>query len=248
MKNLRFLVLLSLLSIGCGKEEKLVFEQQTFQGENCLGCPEISVSIPVALDNRKISRTLNGALTEEVVSLLTYAEDKQPENIPEAVSSFRQGFEKLQDEFPDETAPWEASIEASVTFENKDMISIGLISYIFTGGAHGYGATRFLNFEKKSGQELDIIDLFKNHKKFVDFAEIQFRSQQNISPDQAINSTGFMFERNEFYLPENIGFTENGLKLLYNPYEVASYADGTIELLLPYNDVKKFMDVKIKSN
>lgn len=188
---------------------------------------------------------VNDALKEEVISLLTFDEDEQPEDIPEAVSSFRKGFEKLQEEFPDETAPWEARIEARVSFENRGLISIALDSYIFTGGAHGYGATRFLNFEKKSGQELDNSQLFNNHRKFAEFAEIQFRSQQNIPKDQAINSTGFMFERNEFYLPENIGFTEKGLKLLYNPYEVASYADGAIGLLLPYKDIRKFLVLKI---
>lgn len=245
MKSFRHLFLLMLLCAGCGKEEKLVFEDRIYQGENCSECPEIIVKVPLALDKRKISETVNYALKEEVVSLLTFDEDQQPEDIPEAVASFRKGFEMLQLEFPDETVPWEANIEAIVTFENKDLLSIGLNSYIFTGGAHGYGATRFLNFKKKSGQEVDNSELFKNHKKFVEFAETQFRIQQNIPPDQPINSTGFMFEQNEFYLPENIGFAENGLKLLYNPYEVASYADGTIELLLPYKDIEKYINVKL---
>ncbi|MEN8800234.1 MAG: DUF3298 domain-containing protein [Flavobacteriaceae bacterium] len=245
MKSFRYVFLLMLLCAGCGKEEKLVFEDRIYQGENCSECPEIIVKVPLALDKRKISETVNYALKEEVVSLLTFDEDQQPEDIPEAVASFRKGFEMLQLEFPDETVPWEANIEALVTFENKELLSIGLNSYIFTGGAHGYGATRFLNFKKKSGQEVDNSELFKNHKKFVEFAETQFRIQQNIPPDQPINSTGFMFERNEFYLPENIGFAENGLKLLYNPYEVASYADGTIELLLPYKDIEKYINVKL---
>ncbi len=245
MKNFFYLFLLFLLSAGCGKEEKLVFEERLYQSENCSACPEILVKVPVALDKRKISETVNNTLKEEVISLLAFEEDQQPEDIPEAVASFRKGFEKLQHEFPDETVPWEANIEARVSFENKDLLSIGLTSYIFTGGAHGYGATRFLNFKKKSGQEFDNFELFDNHKKFVDFAETQFRVQQNIPPDQPINSTGFMFEGNEFYLPENIGFSENGLKLLYNPYEVASYADGTIELLLPYAELTRFLKLKI---
>ena len=46
-----------------------------------------------------------------------------------------------------------------------------------------------------------------------------------------------MFEEDRFSLPENLGFTPGGLELLYNPYEVASYADGPISLVLPiYSD------------
>lgn len=245
MKSFRYLLLIFLLSAGCGKEEKMVFEKRIYEGENCSGCPEIKIELPIALDTRKISETVNDALKEEVISLLAYDQDQPPADIPEAVTSFKKGFEKLQNEFPDETVPWEADIEARVSFENEELLTIGLNSYIFTGGAHGYGSTRYLNFHKKSGRELDNSELFRNHKRFAEFAEDQFRSQQGIFPDRPINSTGFMFERNEFYLPENIGFTENGLKLLYNPYEVASYADGTIELLLPYNDVKRFLKLKI---
>jgi hypothetical protein len=56
-----------------------------------------------------------------------------------------------------------------------------------------------------------------------------------------------MFEKDHFYLPENIGFTEKGIKLLYNQYEVASYADGPIELTLPYKDIRKFLSGNIKT-
>ena len=245
MKNFQYLLLLFLLSISCGKQENMVFEQNEYKSENCSDCPEIRVKIPLALDKRKISQTVNNALREEVISLLSYDEDQQPGDIPEAVSSFKKGFEKLQDEFPDDTAPWEANIDAIVSFENKELLSISLNSYIFTGGAHGYGSTRFLNFNKATGQELDRSELFKNQKKFIEYAEDRFRRQEEIMADQSINSTGFMFDRNEFYLPENIGFTEKGLKLLYNPYEVASYADGTVEILLPYREIRKYLKLKI---
>ena len=147
--------------------------------------------------------------------------------------------------FPDESIPWEAKIDAEVAYENNDLITIMLNSYIFTGGAHGYGSTRFLNFEKKSGLELGRKDLFKNQGDFVDFAEERFRMQEKIPNDQSINSTGLMFELDEFYLPENIGFTQSGLKLLYNPYEVASYADGTIEMTIPYGEVEKFLAIQL---
>jgi hypothetical protein len=241
MKKINYLVLAVMLAAGCGKEEKLAFEEQVYTSEPCSDCPEISVQIPQALDNRKVSKSVNNALIEEVISLLAYDEEEEVNDINAALLSFKNGFRKLQDEFPDETIPWEANINAEITYENKDLLSIGLTSYIFTGGAHGYGSTRFLNFEKGSGRELESKDLFKNRKKFIEFAESQFRIQQNIPPDNAINSTGFMFEQNEFYLPENIGFTETGLKLLYNPYEVASYADGAIELTIPYKEIRRYL-------
>ena len=56
-----------------------------------------------------------------------------------------------------------------------------------------------------------------------------------------------MFDGETFYLPENIGFTQEGIQLLYNQYEVASYADGPIVLTLSYKEVKDYLTVKIKA-
>ena len=244
MKN-KLLILFSLiLLIRCGKEEKLVFEDISYTNNNCTQCPEISIDIPQALDNRKISNTINSSIREEVISLLSYEEDVEIADIPGAISSFNNSYSNLLKMFPDELIPWEAMIEAQIAYENNELITIRLDSYIFTGGAHGYGSTRFLNFEKQSGLELARKDLFKNHRDFVDFAEERFRKQEKIPGDQSINSTGLMFELDEFYLPENIGFTESGLQLLYNPYEVASYADGTIEMTIPYDELENYMAVR----
>ena len=106
---------------------------------------------------------------------------------------------------------------------------------------------KFLNFSKKKAKEIDDWELFKDKDRFEQYPETQFRIQQNIPADQPINSTGFMFEEDHFYLPENIGFTNKGLKLLYNQYEVASYADGPIELTLPYKEIQKFLSGNIKT-
>ncbi|NNE76731.1 MAG: DUF3298 domain-containing protein, partial [Pricia sp.] len=110
-----------------------------------------------------------------------------------------------------------------------------------------YSSKRFLNFDKRKGRELENWQLFRNREDFQLFAERKFRNQEDIPLQGPINSTGFMFEKDSFYLPENIGFTKEGVKLLYNPYEVASYADGPIILTLPFKEVAPFLVTKTKS-
>lgn len=88
-------------------------------------------------------------------------------------------------------------------------------------------------------------DLFINSMEFQEYAEGKFRDQENIPGTESINSTGFMFENDTFYLPQNIGFTKNGLQLIYERYEVASYADGPIVLTLPYPEINSFLRLKI---
>lgn len=247
MKPSFSLFVLFLLLFGCNNEDKLTFESYQVETEACDNCVKVIINLPKALDKSKLAQTVNTALVEEVISLLHFDDESEVSDIDTAIESYKLGFKKLQEKYEDETTPWEAKIYSEITFENTEILTISVDAFIFTGGAHGYTSKRFLNFDKKKGTELDNLDLFKNTKDFRDFVEKIFREKESIPKDKSINYTGFMFEQDSFYLPENIGFTEKGLKLLYNPYEVASYADGTIELVLPHSDVKKYLAKKPKS-
>ncbi len=247
MKSILQYFLVFLLLVGCQNESKLTFEPHTFKSKTCTECPEVSITIPKALGQVKISKTINTALEEELISLLSFDDELEVISMEDALKSFKNGYLELQEQYDDEPTNWEAKIKGSISYEDANFITIILDSYLFTGGAHGYTSKRFLNFDKKKGIELENDELFKNTEDFREFAEEMFRRKEKIPEDKSINHTGFMFEQDSFYLPENIGFTEKGIKLLYNPYEVASYADGAIELVLPHSEIKKYLAKKPKS-
>ena len=46
-----------------------------------------------------------------------------------------------------------------------------------------------------------------------------------------------------FQLPANLGFDKNGIILLYNNYEIASYAQGITKFTIPYEEAKAFLKV-----
>jgi hypothetical protein len=53
-----------------------------------------------------------------------------------------------------------------------------------------------------------------------------------------------MFKKGKLHLPENICFTNTGLLLYYNIYEIASYADGARKLVLLCTEGEKFLNAK----
>lgn len=246
MKPPIYFLLCLLLLVGCNREHKLSFESITYSEKECPSCPEVYIEVPKALERTHLSNIINTVLEEELIALLVFDDDIEASSISEAVESFKNGFEELKKLYPDETTEWEAKIDGAVTFEDKNILTIALKSYLFTGGAHGYSSKKFLNFDKRKGKEFENRELFKDTDHFEHFAEAKFRIQEGVPKDDPINSTGFMFEEDKFHLPENIGYTENGLTLLYNQYEVASYADGVIELTLPYIEVKNYLSRKMK--
>ncbi|MCK0161382.1 DUF3298 and DUF4163 domain-containing protein [Allomuricauda sp. F6463D] len=235
---------LSLLT-GCQTENKLTFEPTQLIGENCEGCPLIEINIPTALDDSAVSEAINRSVQEEIISILSFTEDETIDNVDKALQSFTSSYKELKAKFSDEV-PWEATIDGEIVYEDENIITLLLNSYSFTGGAHGYASTSFLNFDKRQGEELENWELFDDMDGFEDFAETKFRIQEKIPQDENINATGFMFEGDSFFLSQNMGYTKEGLQLIYNQYEVASYADGPIVLLLPYNEINLYLKRKAK--
>lgn len=244
MKPIYTLFLLLIVISSCKNDSLLSFKPLLIEEIECTTCPKVKINIPKALEDEKIDKTINTAIREEIITQLNFDDITNVNTIETAITSFKNGYLDLRGKFPEEATKWEANIEGEITYEDKNVISIALNSYLFTGGAHGYSSIKFLTFNKKKGLELETWELFNPDFEFVKFAETKFRIQENIPQDSPINSTGFMFEDDTYILPENIGYTKKGIQLLYNQYEIASYADGPITLTIPYNEVKKYLSIK----
>ncbi|MEP2236828.1 MAG: DUF3298 and DUF4163 domain-containing protein [Maribacter sp.] len=241
MKSKLTCLLICFLLLACNNKNSLSFEPLTIATDSCENCTSVRIEIPQANGKTKISKTINAALEGEIIALLNFYEESNAQNLEEAKETFLDDYKEVNGKFPEESMPWEATVEGNITFENESIITIKLESYIYTGGAHGYGTNRFLNFDKLNSTELYQEDLFTDLEEFKTFAETLFRKQENIPAEGSINDTGFMFETERFYLPDNMGYTENGLLLYYEPYEIASFADGPIILTIPYAEANTFL-------
>lgn len=236
--------LLVLLTFGCESGDKLTFGPLQLRGEACNECPEIEIDIPMALDETTLAKTINAALEEEIIALLFFDDTQEITTTEGAMASFTNSFRKLKTKLPNETIGWKAKINSDIVYEDEAIVTLVFDAHTFTGGAHGYGSTAFLNFDKRKGTELENWELFEDIEGFQKFAETKFRIQEDIPQDGNINATGFMFEQDIFYLAENMGYTENGLQLTYNQYEIASYADGPIVLSIPFAEANKYLKQK----
>mgnify|MGYP000047114988 CR=1 FL=1 len=228
--------------LSCTSDSTTELKIREFEGAVCEDCPKVRISIPEAQDNTLLGKSVNTAVREEIIELLDFAQNNNAIDIPGAIDAFTTGFRNLQEEFPEELTGWEASVTGTKSYEDPSLLTLKLETYLFTGGAHGYGATRYLNFDKETGAELSGTELLNDPEAFSEFAEKVFRKKYDIPEEAPINSTGFMFEENRFTLPENIGLSANALVLHYNPYEVASYADGSLILEIPLDKGLAFLE------
>ncbi|MFT4848562.1 MAG: hypothetical protein ACI83B_001094 [Sediminicola sp.] len=247
-----FILLLFLNLIGCKDEVPLNFSTESFTEETfdicqTVSCPEITINYIKAVGDKSISEKINLEIINYITTALNIGEDSssKAKTINDAASGFIKVARLHAADFPDMSAEYFAEINISDLHFSAELVSIEMHQYFYTGGAHGSGNTIFLNINPKTGTKIPSEALFKNSIDFTSFAENKFREANKISSNESINSTGFWFDDESFYLPNTIGLTETSLILLYNQYEIASYAEGPVELKIPLEQVKEYLNFKV---
>lgn len=247
---MKYFIIYTLLLFSVAQcSNELIFEQESFQKKTTLpcseNCPSISVKIPVANGVPVIADSINKKVFSVLKEIIYFGEKPYTaKDYNGLLTSFIDSYEKLQKEFPNDKFGWEADINGSVKYQSENVLNIEISHYTYTGGAHGYQGLRSLLFDPSTGKLIANNKLFNDREAFKAFAEKKFRDKYKIPANKSINSTGLMFEKEKFHLPQNIFFTDNGLLLYYNSYEVASYADGPKELLLSFTEVNDYLLIK----
>lgn len=253
-KNLTAFFLLALM-ISCAEDKRettslgteIIFKTETIEKslDNCSPeegeCTFISLSFPVAEGNDKQTRKINAAIEDLIARTIDYQDNLEILNPEQIAENFIKNYKETAEDFPEYELPWEATINGKLIYRGPEVISIVFKTDMFTGGAHGYRSTNYLNFDPESANILKPEELF--NPGFKNFAERDFRTKHNIPLDENINSTGMFFENNEFHLPENIGITRDHIILHYNAYEIAPYASGNFILSYPRETITKYLRI-----
>ncbi len=242
------LLLALILASSCSFEKPLKFEeititQNTMEVCEIENCPTIKVQYVQAIENDTKSSVINKHIFESVTSKIAPNEEgtSNISTIEDALVFFIEDYNKLIDDFGNNFVTYDVDTFMQVSFQSEEFVSLELNYYLFTGGAHGYSGTTFLNFDANTGELIHQDSLFNDVEGLIRYSENEFRERYQVPQDRSINSSGFWFENDQFHLPENIGFTDTELILHYNQYEIASYAEGPIILTIPLTEVEDFL-------
>lgn len=200
----------------------------------------ISASYDKATGNDELSKRINFKVEEAIVG--TFSDAVKKTSLEAILKDFNTEYLNFKADFPDVSEPkWELHIETEKTYQSEDVITIAISTYEFKGGAHGNDKIRFLNLDAKTGEVFTNEDIVKDISDFKSLAKTHFAKSLNTDKDQ-IKIEDFFFGK-PFQLPENIGFSDDGLVLLYNVYEVASYDQGYTEFVIPFDEAYSYLNV-----
>ena len=138
---------------------------------------------------------------------------------------------------------WNLLTYMDVLANAKDRVSLRFTRYDYTGGAHGMQSVFCLNVDTKTGAILRLSDLFKPgfEQQLQEMLEAELRQQYDIPQGEPLNGEkGLLFDP---HLPvsKNFYLTQKGIGFVYNPYEVAAYVVGEINLYVPFARIADLM-------
>lgn len=120
------------------------------------------------------------------------------------------------------------------------MLSVGYFSYNFSGGAHGSYGTTAASYDLRTGRRLRYADIF------VPAAEGQLsallgravRPLLGLAPADPLDKLLFV---KEMPVTPNVFLTAGGAVFVYQPYEIAAYAQGEVRVFVPLAELQPLL-------
>lgn len=125
---------------------------------------------------------------------------------------------------------FEDKVEGKILRADSVILSIEESSYYFSGGAHGIYGNLGINFDAQTGEKLTISQIVKDtdallalvKKKLTEnYPEVQFDDLDEKLKAETVKDLNF-------------AVTADGIKIYFNPYELASYADGEQQITVTF--------------
>ena len=146
-------------------------------------------------------------------------------------------LQALPDSFSGEVA-YEA--EMNKAYETDQFVTYSFTSYLDLGGAHPTSVEAGATFRKSDGRRLswDIVQQNKSHI-FKQMLTETLCDYFGVDDETALNSLLWDSSSHEVPLPNTPPYLmENGIVVIYQQYEIASYAMGMPGDTIPYERIK----------
>ena len=240
-----------LFSCGTKTEEKKVpvsFETKTFRLESQGGCKSDTLQCAYF----EVIYPQFAGLDSSVIKIIDTKIDaavsmgnpeSQGRSMKEIGEIFIQDFEDFKTEIPEAFGGWHYTANVSVEVLTDTLLSLSVNDEYYTGGAHGGSSVYFINLNPKTGEAFTLDNILKPgyQSALTSIGNKVFRETRQIADTASLSDHYFEFPENTFELNKNYGFKKEGIVFFYNSYDIAPYAAGPTEVLIPYEELKDLM-------
>ena len=142
----------------------------------------------------------------------------------------------ISEDVPREIPAWDKSSKYEIICRDADTVSYRATEYQYTGGAHGFTLVQVGTIDRKTGRKYKLDDIVPETRrnellrKVREDIAIRRYEAKSYAEWRARKEIAFF---DEPQLTENFYFDDQAIHFIYNQYEIACYADGIIEAIVP---------------
>lgn len=254
----RLLPTLALLATGCARilpspepappppgiawNSRMVERQDGVCGAEGGGCARVQIVWPTVAGEQTPQKA---ALDREIDALLLRPwADGPTAASPEALADGSIAeWRRFRTEHPDATGDWQVRRAIRVVFETPTLLTLALENVGQTGAEHSFAALRLRMLRPDTAAPVAIGDLLVDGgvAQLTVLAEQAFRAKRRVAPGASLAAAGFTFPDDRFALSDDVGVVRDGIAVHWDTAEIAPYAEGPTDLLLPWASVQTLL-------
>jgi len=144
------------------------------------------------------------------------------------------------DERPSATLNYDDQTASQVLYQAGDLLSLGFFNYTYSGGAHGMNTTTAASYDLRTGRRLRYDDIFlpAAQAQLPALLAQAVRPLVGLKPNEPLSQTLFV---TKMPVTHNVFLTAGGVEFIYQPYEIAAYAQGEVRVFLPLAQVRTLL-------
>jgi hypothetical protein len=134
---------------------------------------------------------------------------------------------------------YEESLEPAAV--SPRLLTISRDRAFYSGGAHpNYDRTYFV-FDREAAMRVRLSDIIREESRpaLRRLVNRELRAGKKLGPADSLKKAGFFVDEAE--LSENFFLSPRGLGFHWDPYEIASYAEGYVEAALPFGEIMNLL-------
>ncbi len=191
-----------------------------------VGCPVVDIKL-AAVQPKWVEQAINLAITD----------DNSPHHNKFKRELDRFALSQFEDESP---LGYSMEIQPDQQKAYNNVAQFSILSDQYLGGAHGMPNIDYLLFDMSLQSQIELADVLADKEdKFYALAHQAFLQYLTDEMDIAAPDDVASYEETwPFELSEVFYFADAGLVLVYQPYQLGSFAQGFIELTIPYGDLQ----------
>ena len=159
------------------------------------------------------------------------------------VAAFRDEHREAAAQGESTDADWSLLIESDPPVRTARYLAVLITGYDFRGGAHGMPIIEPRVFALTDGRRITPAGLFRPNTDWLGtlakrcYAELKLRDLGGTDEAWLRSGTEPKAENYQLLFPG-----PEGLRVIFPPYQVAAYAEGTQEVLIPYRDLADLLE------